>query len=336
MLNKLILAAGLCLSLAACFSGKRETIRLTGEAQGSTYSIIYIDDQKRNFQPQIDSIFKMIDESMSTWLPNSLISRLNSGDKVLPDPHFSNVLAASYEVHKNSGGFFDPTIGPLVKAWGFSFNSAGPVPSEDAIAILKEVVGLDKIQWASGDSIQLPLSQMSLDFNAIAQGYTVDLLCEFFSLQGVTDYMVEVGGELRTSGLNADQKSWRIGIDKPVAHAEGRPLQVILKMSDIALATSGSYRKFRMEDGVRYAHAINPKSGRPVTHSLLSVSVIANSAMVADAYATVFLILGVEASLELANQLELEAYFISDSASGTFDISMTEGFKKYILEDVFE
>jgi FAD:protein FMN transferase len=330
-----ILAAGLFLSLAACVSRKNQEIRLSGEAQGSTYSIIYVDADMRNLQPSMDSIFQMIDMSMSTWASASMISRLNKGEAISPDTHFKKVLDKSAEIYRLSKGIFDPTVGPLIEAWGFGFKKHEAIPDSLEINRLKNLVGLDKVDLES-NFLKLPEQGMRMDFNAIAQGYTVDVIADFLNENGISDFMIEVGGEIRTSGLNKNNKSWRIGIDKPVDIGESRPLQVIIKLSDKALATSGSYRKYRMDNGIRYSHAVNPLTGWPVEHSLLSVSVIGDTCMDVDAWATVFLILGVEQSKAIIAPLNLEAYFISESGDGKLKIDMTDGFQSYILEDVFE
>ncbi|MBK7425862.1 MAG: FAD:protein FMN transferase [Saprospiraceae bacterium] len=177
---------------------------------------------------------------------------------------------------------------------------------------------------------------MQLDFNAIAQGYTVDVLADLLEFNGINQYMIELGGEVLTRGKNAEGKDWRIGIDKPVAFSENRPLQVILKLSNKALATSGSYRKFKEIEGRKVSHAIDPRNGYPVNHNVLSVSVLADDCMSADAWATTFLVLGLDESKELLKDLSLEAYFIYSDKEGALHADMTPGFQKYILEDVFE
>ena len=328
-----LLAAGLFLSLAACVTRKQQEVRLWGEAQGSTYSIIYIDPELRNFQDSIKQILENIDLSMSTWRAESIISALNNGDTILPDNHFRTVLHKSKEVHLLTDGYFDVTVAPIVNAWGMGNIDTG-TPSNSYLDSLKSYIGMDKI--VENDKVYLSNPNARIDFNAIAQGYTVDVVAEFLMRQGIYDFMVEIGGEVRTLGRNKNDKEWRIGIDKPVSNASGRPLQVILKLDNQALATSGSYRKFKVKDGIRYSHAINPKTGMPVDHNLLSVSVIAADCITADAFATAFLVMGVDKSLSLLESLEMEAYFISDDGNGSFNIQMTKGFHQFILEDVFE
>jgi FAD:protein FMN transferase len=334
---KTFFAAALLFSTAACLSPRLKEHVLQGQAQGSTYRIVYIGDTVSSLPSQIDSVFKAMDQSLSAWVPESILSRLNQGDTIIPDAYFEAVFAASKSAYSRSGGYFDPSVGPLVKAWGFSFKEAGPVPDSITVDSLKQYMAFrDLAAPVKGQPYSLPLKGLILDFNAIAQGYTVDILSGLLESRGLTRYMVEVGGEIRTKGLNKEDKPWRIGIDKPLESAEGRPLQVILKLSDKALATSGSYRKFRKEKGIRYSHAIDPLSGWPVNHTLLSVSVIGNDCASADAYATAFLIVGVERAKVLARELGLEAYFISDDGKGGTIVDSTPGFDQYILEDVFE
>ena len=335
MILRMITVAGLLISLAACVSRKQQEVKFWGEAQGSTYSILYIDEELRNFQDSVEYILQKVDESMSTWIPTSLISRLNVGETIVPDEYFKQVLQRSHEVHQETNGIFDLTVAPILNAWGMGNKAGLDQPDPMVLDSLRLLIDMDQLLLV-GDSLQLGKPGMQIDFNAIAQGYTVDLIAAFLEGKGIFDYMVEVGGEIRAKGKNKQDKTWRIGIDKPVDDPEGRPLQVILKLDGQALATSGSYRKFRMKDGVRYSHAIDPRNGQPVQHSLLSVTVITEDCMTADAYATAFLIMGVEESMAFLEGKKMEAYFISDDGAGILTTKMTPGFGRYILEDVFE
>jgi FAD:protein FMN transferase len=340
MLNmncKNYILAAMLLSLAACVSPTVEEHVLQGEAQGSTYRIVYLGEGITGADKSIDSLFKVFDNSLSAWVPQSLLSRLNAGDTIIPDQHFVQVWKSSLDAFNTSAGYFDPSVGSLVQAWGFGFKGTTPFPDSSKIESLlqKKIFGRLSLPEVSVPYF-LPKDGIELDFNAIAQGYTVDVIADWFLSKGASRFMVEVGGEVRTAGLNKSHKPWRIGIDKPVENPNGRPLQVILNVEDMALATSGSYRKFRMDNGKRYSHAIDPFTGYPVSHSLLSVSVLAKDAATADAIATVFLILGEEKAMALAAELGLEAYFISDGGELGLKISMTPGFQSFILQDVFE
>jgi FAD:protein FMN transferase len=331
-----IAVAGLVISLAACTSRKQHEVRLWGEAQGSTYSIVYIDEQQRNFQNKVEDIFRNIDLSMSTWLDNSIISAVNRGESPDLDEYFVAVMKRSLEIYKDTDGHFDVTVAPLVNAWGFGRKAGLDSLPQVTIDSLLLIIGSDKVRL-EGNQLILEKPSMKIDFNAIAQGYTVDVIAEMFEENGILDYMVEVGGEIRTSGVNVNKKPWRIGIDKPVESTEKRQLQAILKLSGKSLATSGSYRKYRIQDGVKYSHAIHPKTGLPVRHTLLSVSVIARDCISADAYATAFLVMGLEASLEyLKERGDMEAFFISDDGQGNLVEQMTSGFGDYIMEDAFQ
>ncbi len=334
---KTFIAAAMLFSLAACISPTLEEHVLQGEAQGSTYRIVYLGENIADADKSIDSLFEVIDNSLSAWVSTSLLSRLNSGDTIIPDKHFVQVWRSSLDAFNESSGYFDPSVGSLVQAWGFGFKGTTPLPDSLQVDNLlqKKIFGSLSLPEVSVPYF-LPNNGVELDFNAIAQGYTVDVIVDWLSSRGMTRYMVEVGGEVRTAGLNKSNKPWRIGIDKPVENPNGRPLQVILNVEDMALATSGSYRKFRVDNGKRYSHAIDPFTGYPVSHSLLSVSVLTKDATSADAYATVFLILGEEKALSLASALGLEAYFISDDGEQGLRTTMTPGFQAFVLQDVFE
>lgn len=335
MTKYIVLAAGLILGLAACVSRQQQEVRLYGEAQGSTYSITYIDKEQRNFQDDIASILLDIDESMSMWVDNSLINRINRGETDELDEFMLYVIERSLAVSKETAGYFDITVAPLVNAWGFGPDGINKEPSDDELNEILTKVGYKQVT-IENEKLVKSNSEVVIDLNAIAQGYTVDVISEFLEREGVFDYMVEIGGEVNTSGLSGRKKPWRIGIDKPIESDSGRPLQVILKLSGQSLATSGSYRKFRMEDGIRYSHAINPKTGEPVQHNLLSVTVVADDCTTADAYATAFLIMGEDAAMDFIKNRPIQAYFISDDGKGGLKTSMSAGFEQYILESVFE
>lgn len=335
MRKNIFALAGVLLILASCNSGKQKVVRLFGEAQGSTYSVIYVDKELRDFQKSIDSILKVIDKSMSTYDLKSLISSVNKGEDVALDEHFITVWNKSVEIFELSGGVFDVSIAPLVNAWGFGYKQGMDSLDSATVDSLKQLIGTDKISLEE-DRLRFSQEGMQIDFNAIAQGYTVDVIAALLESRGIDQYMIELGGEVLTKGKNAEGKEWRIGIDKPVAFSENRPLQVILKLSNKALATSGSYRKFKEHDGRKFSHAIDPRTGYSVTHNVLSVSIIADDCMAADAWATTFLILGMEESKSLLRELSLEAYFIYSDEEGGLHVEMTPGFQKYILEDVFE
>ena len=311
----------LLLLLFSCQNKAPEFTHLEGKAQGTTFRIVYQDSLVRDFSAPVDSLFRLIDRSMSLWDSVSVISRLNRNEPgVLVDEHFAAVIQRSQEVAAATNGAFDITVGPLVRAWGFSYKKGLPPPDSAQVDSLRQLIGFQKIRLENG-ILQKADPRMQVDVNAIAQGYTVDVLAGFLEKQGVHNYLIEVGGEVRTAGLNERQEIWSIGIDKPLeGEAEGRPLQTIVHLSGKALATSGSYRKFVEREGKKYSHAIDPHTGYPITHSLLSVSVIAGDCTTADAYATAFLVLGLEASMKIAREKGLEVYGVSADEKGQLQV----------------
>ena len=265
----------------------------------------------------IDSIFKVMDQYFSLWDTNSFLNQFNnSGDTcftIKQDLHFRNVLEASQEVFVQSNSAFDPSIYPLVKKWGFGKNILDTNINIDSAFAL---VGFDRIQWQYDHSNTTIVKEpnQNIDFNSIAQGYTVDVICEFLEDQGVESYMVEVGGELRIGKRKPNGELWKIGVDKPIKEIQQRELMDTLKLEYAAVATSGSYRKFYEKNGKKYSHTINPKTGNPVDHNTLSVTVITQPAncMKADAWATTYMVLGSE---NVANykQNNMQVITITDS-----------------------
>lgn len=309
-------------------------IENSGRAQGSTYQIKYESPEGKDFGDDIEAIFKRIDLSMSTYVPTSLISTVNKGDTLVQvDTLFMEVLNRSLEIAEETNGDFDPTIGPLVSLWGFGFEELRQDVSPQMVEQTLEKTGYQHIQ-VKEDSVKVP-EGFQIDFNAIAQGYTVDYIAEYLESYEAVNYMVEVGGEVRARGVNQTDEIWRIGVDKPSEEidAEGR-FQFILELKDKALATSGNYRKFWVDEetGARYSHTIDPQTGYPAKNSLLSASIISDSAMDADAYATVCMVKGLEECREFLNAKdELEGYLIYDDGSGNWETYVTEGFEEFVV-----
>jgi thiamine biosynthesis lipoprotein len=264
---------------------------------------------------------------MSLWDSTSIISRINRNDtSAVPDEHFVKVLNRSSKVSEITTGAFDVTVGPLVRAWGFSIKNNKPLPDSSTILRLKKLIGYQKVSLQNDKIIKVDTA-IQLDFNGIAQGYTVDLISEFLQTHGIHDYLVEIGGEVSTKGLNRERSVWQVGIDKPVdTQTNGRPLQTIIALQDKALATSGSYRHYLKKDGKKLSHVIDPATGYPVSHSLVSVSVLADDCMSADAFATAFLVMGIEKALMVARDQQLKIYCIYTDEDGNFQIKATEGF----------
>ena len=318
----------LLISLTAfsCANKVNHLNQATGQALGTSYNIQYITDEQVDYRPQFDSIYDVINKSMSTYVNDSDISRLNRGEDVAIDNHFSNVFDAAIDVYNNSKGVFDPTIGVLVNAW--DFGPEGKIESLDSLKIdsLITSVGMNKVR-RDGNKIIKNHQNTYIDFNAIAKGYTVDEVARFLDSKGIDNYLVEIGGEMHTKGINVNkEKPWRVGIEDP--NFDGS--QSVHKAISLegAMATSGTYRKFKVdENGNRYSHIINPKTGYPSKTNVLSVSVIAPNCMLADAYATAFKAMGVEATeLMLQDHQEIKAYFIIEGADGNLETIAINGF----------
>lgn len=307
--------------LPACRQTPPAYIHLEGKAQGTTFSIVYRDSLARDFSAPVDSLFRVIDHSMSLWDTASIISNFNRNQAgTVADEHFTAVFQRSQAVSQATDGVFDITVGPLVRAWGFSYKKGLPPPDSAQVDSLRQLTGFHKIALENGLLIKAD-PRMEVDMNAIAQGYTVDLIAGFLERRGIRDYLVEVGGELRTSGHNESGEAWRVGIDKPVDQEEkGRPLQTIVQLSGKSLATSGSYRKFIVREGKKFSHAIDPRTGYPISHNLLSVSVLADDCTTADGFATAFLILGLDKAMEIAQKQGLEVYGIYTDDQGRLQV----------------
>ena len=304
----LILMALLCLSCKQ--EQKPELIKLSGPVFGTTFNIQYHDDEDTNYTQQIDSLFNVVNQSLSTYIPDSDISKLNNNENNMVDNHFRKVLSTSRKIYNETEGVFDPTIGAVVNAW--NFGPEGRIINLDSTKIdsLMKSVGLDKVKRVHNNILK-PKNTF-IDFNAIAKGYGVDVIAEFLEGKYVNNYLVEIGGEIRVKGLNVEKQTpWRVGLDEPRFDGEQSVYKAIA-LKDEAMATSGTYRKFKIdENGNRYAHIINTKTGYPTKTNVLSVSVIAQDCMTADAYATAFQAMGIDKVSEfLKTHPELKAYFI--------------------------
>ena len=307
-----------------------------GYAQGTTFHISYLykGDDIADMDDILKQHFEAVDFSLSTYKDNSLISRINRGDTIETDDIFQIVHNKSVEVWEASGGYFDPTVGKLVRFWGFGPDARRAVDTSEVDSI-KAYIGLDRLSPISS-RWSIP-SGMELDYNAIAQGYTVDLLCEMLEARGINNYMVEVGGEVRCLGHNLKEQAWRFGVDKPTENIDQQDrFQFILGMDSLALATSGNYRKFWVDtlNGMRYAHTINTKTGYPAKNNLLSVSVLAPTCMEADAFATAFMSMGLKGCLNYlkSHPGKMEVYLIyTEIGKEGWQVYQSEGFEKRVL-----
>jgi thiamine biosynthesis lipoprotein len=332
----ILVVVSLLIIIQACSVQFAEPVKFQGQTQGTYYAITYFDENQRNFQPEIEQFLADFDLTASIWVEGSIISRINRDeDTVVINPAFRAIFEKSKYIYERSGGAFDPTVGPLVNAWGFGFTDRMKV-DQHVIDSLLPLVGFDKVSL-EGDHVLKADPRVQFDFNAIAQGYSVDLIGGFLAGKGVDNYLVDIGGEVLAQGQKPDGSPWKVGIEKPQDNAEyGEGLKAIVALKDKAMATSGNYRKFYEEDGIRFSHTIDPQTGYPVQHSLLSVSVIADDCASADAWATAFLVSGLDRSIEiLGRDKSLDAYFIySGSTSGDLKTYFTEGFKEILVEEI--
>ncbi len=307
-------------------------IKVGGSTQGTYYTVTYQVPDSTSYREDLERILGEFDMSFSTYLDSSLISRFNQGEEgLVPNAWFRECFLGAEEVYRATGGVFDVTVAPLVNAWGFGFTEAANVDSALIDSIL-QYVGMDRVR-ISGGVIQRDKEGMMLDMNAIAQGYAVDVLSRFLDSEGIRNYLVDIGGEVRAEGHNPRGTDWKIGIDKPIEGLQisGLELQEVLGVKDLSVATSGNYRRFYEKDGMKYSHTIDPRTGYPVVHGLLSATVVAGDCMKADAYATAFMVMGFELSRAfLADREELEAYLIYNDSKGDYRVWYTRGMKKYI------
>lgn len=292
----------LTMVMVACQPSVNEKVYLIeGEAQGSTYHIKYIAERDENLKPAIDSILEVIDRSMSTYRPDSAISKINQGDTtVVVDEHFRKVFEASQQIWQESEGLFDPTVGVLVNAWGFGKQkiSEADLPTDKKIDSLRKYVGFDKVALTEKNLIKKRYTEILFDFNAIAQGYTSDVVANYLSARGIKNYIVEIAGEMYLKGKNTvEDKSWTIGVENPLKPLDDRDLVATIQFTNQGLATSGNYRKVWIDsNGRKYVHSINPITGRATQSDVLSATVVAPSTMLADGYATMFMVMGLAKS----------------------------------------
>lgn len=313
-----LLIVALALFTAACKSDP-VTLTFSGETMGTTYNITALDKSadidadalKVAIQAQLSDVNK----KMSNWDPNSEVSHFNSGSSTEPvevSAEFAEVMTAANEIHDKSGGLFDVTLGPLIEIWGFGARtSESPIPSDEAITAALEVVGQHKVLTLTSnpDTLQKSLPETSIYLAAIAKGYGVDQVAAVLRDAGINDYMVEIGGDLVTSGMSPSGEKWRIGIERP--DAASKTVEEVVALSGLGMATSGDYRNYFEEDGVRYSHIIDAGTGRPITHGTASVTVLAKDAMMADGWATALLVLGQERGMKIAEEEGLAVLFIA-------------------------
>ena len=300
----------------------------SGKIFGTFYNITYSSDA--DLHSEIRKTLQQVDNSLSPFNKQSIISAINNNTDTLPDEKFIHVFALAQEVSAKTEGAFDITVAPLVNAWGFGFKK-GITPDSLTIDSIRQFVGYSTVAMIDGKVVkQHP--QTMLDCSAIAKGYGCDAVAATLEANGVKNYMVEIGGEVVTKGKNSKGGVWAIGISKPTENptTSNNELHEIIAITGKSMATSGNYRNFREENGRKIAHTIDPRTGYPVQHSLLSATVIADDCATADAYATSFMVMGVEKAMSHCTANNIEGYFIYSDENGILKTTMTEGFKKYL------
>ena len=334
--RKFSLFSLLCLILLASCRHRKEPvlIKIGGETQGTYYAITYYHDDSTNLQPAIDSLLRRFDSTASTYKPNSIISRMNNNDpSVKADEMFSVIFQKATEVSEKTEGAFDITVGPLVSAWGFGLTNRVKMDQHTVDSLLP-LVGYKKVNLVNGKLIKTD-PRIRIDYNAIAQGYAVDVVGSFLDSKNIQSYLIDIGGEVLARRTKPGGEKWSVAIEVPAQNADDeRKIQAVVSLQDMAISTSGSYRKFYEENGKRYSHEIDPSTGYPVKHTTLSVSVLAKDCITADAYATALMVMGLEKSkFYLEKHPKIEAYFIYTAPDGTMKTYFTKGFEKLLRKD---
>lgn len=299
-----------------------------GRIFGTTYHITYQSDD--NLKKEIEETLKAVDQEFSMFNPQSTVALINEGKRPTLSDDFLEVYQLAQQVNEESDGAFDITVAPLVNAWGFGFKNQ-QMPNNHQIDSLRRLVGMEHVSLAGAKGSQYVRFQrprMMLDFSAIAKGYGTDRVARLLMSHDVANFMVEIGGEVYAKGNSEKRLPWRIGVSKPVDDPDNdaQELETVLNVTNQAMATSGNYRNFYYKGGRKYAHTIDPKTGRPVQHSLLSATVLAPTCAEADAYATSFMVMGLDKARQvLERKKQLKAYFIYQNAQGELSVWKSEG-----------
>lgn len=310
---------------------------IQGEAQGSTYAIKYIATEEVTSKTEIDSLLTAFDLSLSTYRPDSKISKINAGDStIVVDDFFVKTFEVSNQIFQETNGLFDPTIGVLVNAYGFGSNKKSVNLSPSQIDSTLQYVGFDKVKLNEDNTISKKHNQTYFDFNAIAQGYSVDVVVDFLKSKGIKNAIVEIGGELFALGKNTiENKNWVVGIDDPLQTPEERKLIAKVNLENLGMATSGNYRKVMIDEktGEKFVHIINPKTGLSQKGNILSATVLAKNGALADGYATAFMIMPLEESKTFSqNHPELYVMLLYTDVENQMQQYLTDNFKKLIIE----
>ncbi|WP_445400358.1 FAD:protein FMN transferase [Zobellella sp. An-6] len=330
---------GLAFLLAACqpAATERPQLHLTGDTMGTYYSVkIVAADEARaqELQSEIDRRLERVNEQMSTYREDSELSRFNryrGSDPVRVSADTAKVVTASLQLGRLSDGALDVTVGPLVNLWGFGPDARPErIPSDEQLAQIRSRIGLEYLAVtvdAGGEYLQKTLPELYVDLSAIAKGFGVDVVSEYLAEEGLTDHLVEIGGEVRVSGLNAKGQPWRIAVEKPGPGTGS--VQQVIALGNSSVATSGDYRNYYELDGERLSHSIDPATGKPITHRLASVTVVHPSCMIADGLATALTVMGTDKALAFAEQHRLAIYLLTKTEEG-FRVDMSSAFKKYL------
>ncbi|SFN58160.1 FAD:protein FMN transferase [Xenorhabdus japonica] len=321
--------------LAAC--GGPEQQNLNGQTMGTYYSVKYVADSSapapENLQKEIDRLLEEVNDQMSTYRPNSELSRFNQSSEVnKPFPvsaATAKVVKEAIRINKLTEGALDVTVGPLVNLWGF-----GPegritkAPTDEELATRRAWTGINHLS-VEGNNLIKSIPELYVDLSSIAKGYGVDAVAEYLESQNIKNYMVDIGGEVRTLGNNGKGNPWRIAIEKPSDGGMAQSAQEIIEPGNMSVATSGDYRNYFEQNGVRYSHTINPKTSRPITHNLVSITVIAPTCMSADGFSTGLDVLGPEKGMEVAEKLNIPVFMIVKTKEG-FEEHYSTAFKAYL------
>lgn len=302
-----------------------------GAIFGTVYHATYQCDSSLN--GKILEELQAVDQSLSMFNPNSTISQINSGKSNETDSLLRTIFHIAREVSQATDGAFDITVAPLVNAWGFGFKH-GALPDSLQVDSLRQLIGRNRISLKDNKFFRED-PRMIIDLSAVAKGFGSDCVAQMFRKHGINNFMIEIGGEVVTSGVSPKAKAWRIGVNKPQedSTSTSNELQTILQMNNCAMATSGNYRNFYIDNGRKIAHTIDPKTGYPVQHSILSSTVIAPTCAIADAYATAFMVLGLEKSLQVLDKHpELMAYFIHTDKEGNYQVWKSPGIEALIAQ----
>ncbi|MTC61533.1 FAD:protein FMN transferase ApbE [Providencia rustigianii] len=339
MLNRKVIAPVLLfaatLFLAAC--GGPEQQNLQGQTMGTYYSVKYVTDSSEPtpeaIQTEIDKRLEEVNDQMSTYRPGSELSRFNQSTEVnVPFPvsaATAKVVSKAIEINKLTDGSLDVTVGPLVNLWGFGPEGrVTKAPTDEELAKRRAWVGIDKLTVQDNNLIKT-IPELYVDLSSIAKGYGVDVVAEYLESININNYMVDIGGEVRTKGKNGKDTPWRIAIEKPATDGVSQTAQEIIEPGDLSIATSGDYRNYFEQDGVHFSHTIDPKTGKPISHKLVSITVLADDCMTADGLSTGLNVLGPEAGLALAEKMNVPVFMIVKTDKG-FEERYTKAFEPFL------